>query len=181
MSLNTRRSPVATSSKKATPITDKRRKWYSVLLLAAQSSRSVDEIVGWIEAGELKGFLGRSGWVVHRDQLDVWRELCKRPVAPAAEPKVFTSMAELLMTHPELRLIQEEMSAAIFAKPSYDKARHEAAKQRWDEVLEQLGISLVTRKPSLGFGGSYVVPDPDEPGFQPIDINTAAPWTEEQA
>lgn len=62
-------------------VKDQRRKWYPIELLARQGLRDVREIFDWIEAGKLKAHRGRNGWIVHRDQLDVWRELC------ATEPR----------------------------------------------------------------------------------------------
>lgn len=158
---------VATPSKPLSgKIPDRRRKWYPVEVLASQGNRSVDEIVRWIESGELKGFNSENGWIVHRDQLDAWRELCARP------KPVFTTLRALLDAYPELREVRARMSSAIFAKPSYTPVAHRDALNDWNEALLRLGVVF---QPSdgggIGFHAGLELPDPDEPGFQPIDRN----------
>lgn len=172
--MKTGRYPVATSSKKATPITDKRRKWYSVTLLAQQANRSVDEIVGWIESGKLRGFKGSSGWLVHQDQMDTWRELCK--TQPSANR--YGNLAKLLNDWPALRPFHEARGRAALARP-FDPKKLDQAKAAWDKALAERHITFEPGRPDFGFA-PHEVPDPDEPGFKPVDRNRYGSAAEEQ-
>ena len=175
--MSARRAPVATSKAGmlTKPIVDRRRKWYPVTLLAQQGLRTVEEIVGWIEAGKLRGFNGSNGWVVHRDQLPVWSELCK--TEPSANR--YTSIAKLLADHPDLRAVHEAMNKAVWATP-YDPKKHDRAKADWQRALADRQITLEFGRSDIGFGAGFSVPDADEPGFQPIDHNRYGDAAEEQ-
>lgn len=46
--------------------------------LAEQSLRPVEELIGWLESGQLRGYKNEYGeWMVWGSQLDRWRELLK--------------------------------------------------------------------------------------------------------
>lgn len=144
-------------------VADKRRKWYPVDLLASQSMRPVSQIVGWLESGKLRGFNSSNGWIVHRDQLDVWRELCR--TQPAAN--VYRSMHQLLSDHPDLEPLHQAMRDATLA-PSFDPKRLDRAKAAWERALAERGIRLEFGQVSIGHAG-HDIADPGEPGFEPID------------
>lgn len=172
--MRTGRYPVATSSKKVAPIKDQRRKWYPVTLLAQQSLRTVNEIVGWIEDGKLSGFHGDNGWVVHRDQLPVWSELCK------TEPRAnhYRNLGKLLQDHPDLRPLHEARGRAALAR-DFDPKKLDRAKAAWAKALADRHITLEFGRPDIGFAG-LDVPDPDEPGFRPFDRQKYGSAVEEQ-
>jgi hypothetical protein len=161
--------PATPSNPLVGEIKDQRRRWYPVELLAQQGLRTVAEIVGWIEAGKLRGHNGSNGWIVHLDQLDTWRELCK--TEPRVEPTVFRTMRALLDAHPDLRPLYDERRAAAFGQ-RYDFARHLEARRVWDAALRERGIGLQFGHPGFGFAGRDV-PDFDEAGFDPVDRHRA--------
>jgi hypothetical protein len=173
------RSPVATSKAGmlTKPLTDKRRKWYPVELLAQQAVRPVDQIVAWCESGKLKGFNSSSGWIVHRDQIEVWHQLCN--TEPAVEEQVFRNLHQLFVAHPDLEPLWNACQAATWRKP-YNAALHEAVKQDWKSALATRHITLQFSRPDIGFGAGFTVPDADEPGFQPIDRQRYGSAAEEQ-
>lgn len=175
--MSARPSRVATpSSPLVGKIKDKRRAWYPVGVLAAQSNRPVTEIVGWIESGELRGFHSSNGWLVHRDQLDTWRELCAKP----REWAVYNRMNRVLDEYPDLRPLYDEMNQAALAR-TYDKERHDLAKAAWAAALNERGIRLEFGSSSVGFGDGYGTPDPLEPGFGRIDHNRYSSAAEMEA
>jgi hypothetical protein len=66
------RDPITGKDKWAVP--PRRTRSYPVSLLAEQSVRPVDELIGWIEQGKLKAFRAATGeWMV--SDLETWRDL----------------------------------------------------------------------------------------------------------
>jgi hypothetical protein len=64
--------PITGEKRKSQP--RKRTRSYPVSLLAEQSVRPVEELIGWIEQGKLKAFRAPTGeWMV--SDLETWREL----------------------------------------------------------------------------------------------------------
>ena len=73
---------------------DARRKEYPVSLLARQSMRPITEIVGWIKAGKLKGYLRGKSWFVPQEAMDRWRELVKTEPSQQQQQKESVASAD---------------------------------------------------------------------------------------
>jgi hypothetical protein len=95
-------------------------------------------------------------------------------------PKVYRTLHALLAAHPDLQPIWQERYDSTGGRV-YDRDRHMRARAAWDAALEERGVKLATRRhPGIGFGSGWTVPDPDEPGFQPIDQDRYGSAAEER-